>query len=163
MASAWSPMVERHVAGTRTSAVDAECSRKLAAGSTWTDTDTTELMKQWGCAFWPPHWQNHTGGDVQDGLQPVLQLVRDTSENRVAIVHLADNQCTNFGQQVSSMLGHNSQTTPFYWVMLLKSITSNVLKTKKRTFSVGRRQIIFICVFVFLCVTAWYKGTKLEV
>jgi len=29
------------------------------------------------------------GGSIQDGLQPVLQLVGDTSENRVAVVHLA--------------------------------------------------------------------------
>ena len=39
------------------------------------------------------------GGGVQDGLQPVLQLAEDTSENRVVVVHLADNQYTNQGQQ----------------------------------------------------------------
>ena len=38
-------------------------------------------------------------GGIQDGLQPVLQLAGDTSENRVAVVHLADNQYTNQGQQ----------------------------------------------------------------
>jgi len=40
-----------------------------------------------------------TGGGIQDGLQLVLQLAGDSSENRVAVVHLADNQCTNQGQQ----------------------------------------------------------------
>ena len=44
-------------------------------------------------------WENQTGGGTQDGLQPVLQLAVDTSENRVAVVHLADNQYTNQGQQ----------------------------------------------------------------
>ena len=44
-------------------------------------------------------WENQTGGGIQDGLQLVLQLAGDTSENRVAVVHLADNQCTNQGQQ----------------------------------------------------------------
>ena len=39
------------------------------------------------------------GGGIQDGLQPVLQLAGDTSENRVAVVHVADNQYTNQGQQ----------------------------------------------------------------
>jgi len=39
------------------------------------------------------------GGGIQDGLQPVFQLAGDTSENRVAVVHLADNQYTNQGQQ----------------------------------------------------------------
>jgi len=39
------------------------------------------------------------GGGIQDEQQPVLQLARDTSENRVAVVQLADNQCTNQGQQ----------------------------------------------------------------
>jgi len=39
------------------------------------------------------------GGGIQDGLRPVLHWSRDTGNNRVAIVHLADNQCTNQGQQ----------------------------------------------------------------
>ena len=34
------------------------------------------LTKQWGYAFWPPRWENQTGGGIQDGLQPVLQLAR---------------------------------------------------------------------------------------
>jgi len=58
-----------------------------------------KFTKQWGYAFWPPRWENQTGGGIQDELQPVLQLAGDTSENRVAVVHLADNQCTNQGQQ----------------------------------------------------------------
>jgi len=34
--------------------------------------------------------ENQTGGGIQDGLQPVLQLAGDhTSENRLAVVHLA--------------------------------------------------------------------------
>jgi len=49
-----------------------------------------ELTKQWGYALWPPRWENQTGGGIQDGLQPVLQLARDTSENRVAVIHLAN-------------------------------------------------------------------------
>jgi len=32
-------------------------------------------------------------------FKTVLQLAGDTSENRVAVVHLADNQCMNQGQQ----------------------------------------------------------------
>ena len=35
---------------------------------------TMELTKQWGYAFWPPRWENQTGGGIQDRLQPVLQL-----------------------------------------------------------------------------------------
>ena len=58
-----------------------------------------KLTEQWGYAFWPPRWENQTGGGSQDGLQQVLKLARDTSKNRVAVVHLADNQCTNQDQQ----------------------------------------------------------------
>ena len=46
-----------------------------------------------------PCWENQMGGGIQDGLRPVLHWSRDTGNNRVAIVHLADNQCTNQGQQ----------------------------------------------------------------
>jgi len=36
--------------------------------------------------------KNQTGGGIQDRLQLVLQLARNNcSENRVAVVHLADN------------------------------------------------------------------------
>ena len=44
------------------------------------------------------------GGGIQDGLQPVLQLAGDTSENRVAVVHLADNQCINQGQALKQQM-----------------------------------------------------------
>jgi len=46
-----------------------------------------------------------------------LQLARDTSENRVAVIHLADNQCTNQGQQgmlqitLSKLLGRFLDST----------------------------------------------------
>jgi len=63
------------------------------------ELSTMEFTKQWGYVFWPPRWENQTGGGIQDGLQPVLQLAGDTSENQVTVVHLADNQCTNQGQQ----------------------------------------------------------------
>ena len=60
-----------------------------------------EFTKQRGYAFWLPHWENQTGGGIQDGLQPVLQLAGDTSKNRAAVVHLADNQCTKPWTRVS--------------------------------------------------------------
>jgi len=50
------------------------------------NSQPVEFTKQWGYAFWPPRWENQTGGGIQDGLQPVLQLAGDTSENRVAVV-----------------------------------------------------------------------------
>jgi len=87
----------------------------------------------WGYAFWPPRWENQTGGGIQDGLQPVLQLSRDTGENRVAVVHLADNQCTNQGQQGMTWQGSphapdltyraekNVPTTAVTWVLMFMS------------------------------------------
>jgi len=45
-------------------------------------------------------------------------------------------------------------------------LSCNIVKSMTiimQTFSVGRRQIIFMCVFIFLCVIAWYNGTKVEV
>jgi len=63
------------------------------------NSQAMEFTKQSGYAFWPPRWENQTGGGIQDGLQLVLQLAGDTSENQVAVVHLADNQCTNEGLQ----------------------------------------------------------------
>jgi len=77
------------------------CSMKTAVGqnaqpegdSLW-NSQPTEFTNQWGYASWPPRWVNQTGGGIEDGLQPVLQLAGDTSENRVAVVHLADNQAT---------------------------------------------------------------------
>ena len=94
------------------------CSMKTAVGQnaqpeydSLRNSQPMELTKQWGYAFWPPRWENQTGGGIQDGLKLVLQLAKDTSENRVAVIHLADNQCTNQGQQ-----GMLQITLSNYWV-----------------------------------------------
>ena len=54
-----------------------------------------ELTEKQGYAFWSPRWVNQSGSNIEDGLQMVLQLARYTSENQVAVVHLANNQCIN--------------------------------------------------------------------
>jgi len=88
------------------SKVRRRCSMKTAVGQnaqpecdSLRNSQLIEFTKQWGYAFWPPRWENQRGGCIQDGPQPVLQLTGNTSENRVAVVHLADNHCTNQGQQ----------------------------------------------------------------
>jgi len=88
------------------SKVRRRCSMKTAVGQNAQpecdlpgNSQPIEFTKQWGYAFWLPCWENQTGGSIQDRLQPVLQLARDTSEDWVAVVHLTDNQCMNQGQQ----------------------------------------------------------------
>jgi len=99
------------------SEVRRRCSMKTAVGqNAQPECDSLrysqpmELTKQWGYGFWPPRWENQTGGGIQERLQQVLQLARDTSENRVAVIHLADNQCTSQGQQ--GMTWHRSPHAP---------------------------------------------------
>jgi len=52
-----------------------------------------------GVVFGPPCWVNQAGSRIQNGLQPVLatvlQMARNTSKNRVAVVNLVDNEGTN--------------------------------------------------------------------
>jgi len=78
------------------SKVRRRCSMKTAVGQNaqsecnlLRNSQPMELTKQWGYAFWPLRWENHANGrsGIQDGLQLVLQLARDTSENRVAVIH----------------------------------------------------------------------------
>jgi len=95
-----SPSVERLVGGMTSMDVSAESRRRWVS--------TSDVWRR------PParddgtrnQWSSRSNGVMRsaslrkrNGLQSVLQLARDTSENWVAVVHLADNQCTNQGQQ----------------------------------------------------------------
>ena len=63
------------------SKVRRRCSMKTAVGQnaqpecdSLRNCQPMEFTKQWGYAFWPPRWENQTGGGIQDRLQPVLLL-----------------------------------------------------------------------------------------
>jgi len=77
-----------------------------------------ELTAQWSYVFRPPRWQNQRGGGIQDGMQPILQLTRDTSENWVAVVHLADNQCTHDVREINTRSGSVVEPRSTLWQQL---------------------------------------------
>jgi len=63
------------------------------------ELSTNAVLEAMGLCVLTASLRKPNGCGIQDGLHPVLQVAGKTSENRVAVVHLADNQCTNQGQQ----------------------------------------------------------------
>ena len=111
------------------SKVRRRCSMKTAVGQnaqpecdSLRNSQPMEFTKQWGYAFWLPRWENQTGGGIQDGLQPVLQMAGDTSENWVAVVH----QCTNQGQQGMSWRSLQFEQPHCSWPIVVNWIDTRI-------------------------------------
>jgi len=105
---------------------------------------------QWGYVIWPPRWENQTGGSIQDGLQPVLQLARDTNENRVAVVHLAENQSLNQGQQ--GMTWHDrDRHTLRIWCRAMKHALTTAVTWVLMVMS-GLWDTISVCNVLQMCI-----------
>ena len=107
------PQLSEHTGST------GSCPRVLHVYSCFSpELSTMELTAQWSYAFRPPRWQNQRGGGIQDGMQPILQLTRDTSDNWVAVVHLADNQCTHDVREINTRSGSVVEPRSTLWQQL---------------------------------------------